>query len=47
MKDNWPIWIGFLTSDDKFVDRKEAGKIAFESGQIKVPNDCLFSEDLY
>jgi hypothetical protein len=38
---------GFLTSDDKFVDRKEAGKIAFEFGQINAPDDCLFSEDLY
>ena len=38
---------GFLTSKDRFVDRKEAGKIAFECGQIKEETDCLFSEDLY
>lgn len=38
---------GFITSDSKFVDRKEAGQIAFEAGQIKEPTDCLMSEDLY
>lgn len=38
---------GFLTSDDRFLDRKEAGKLAFEIGQIKKFTDCLFSEDLY
>ena len=38
---------GFLTSKGRFVDRKEAGKIAFERGQIKKETDCLFSEDLY
>ena len=38
---------GFLTSKDRFVDRKEAGKIAFEQGQIPELTDCLFSEDLY
>jgi hypothetical protein len=38
---------GFLTSYDRFVNREEAGKIAFEIGQIKEETDCLFSEDLY
>jgi hypothetical protein len=38
---------GFLTSKDRFVDRKEGGKIAFEAGQIKEETDCMFSEDLY
>jgi hypothetical protein len=38
---------GFLTSKDRFVDRKEGGRIAFEAGQIKKITDCLFSEDLY
>lgn len=38
---------GFLTSKDRFVDRKEAGAIAFAQGQTKKLEDCLFSEDLY
>lgn len=38
---------GFLTSKDRFIDRKEAGQLAFEAKQISEPNDCLFSEDLY
>lgn len=38
---------GFITSTYKFLDRKESGKLAFESGQIKKETDCLFSEDLY
>jgi hypothetical protein len=38
---------GFLTSDDRFVDRKEAGHIAFNAGQTKTLTDTLFSEDLY
>lgn len=38
---------GFLTSDDIFVDRKEAGLIAFNAGQIKEITNCLLSEDLY
>lgn len=38
---------GFITNLDRFVDRKEAGQIAFESGQIKKKTSCLFSEDLY
>jgi len=38
---------GFLTSNDIFVDRKEAGQIAFDAGQIPELTNCLFSEDLY
>lgn len=38
---------GFLTSNDIFVDRKEAGQIAFDALQIPKLTNCLFSEDLY
>jgi len=38
---------GFITNLDRFVDRKEAGDIAFKAKQIKKPTDCLMSEDLY
>ena len=38
---------GFITSDDRFVNRKEAAKIAYEAGQIKDEAKCLVSEDLY
>lgn len=38
---------GFLTSDGNFVNRKEAGKIAYEAGQIKKLTELLYSEDLY
>jgi len=41
---------GFVTDDGKFVSRKEAAKIALESGQIKklkFNQKSLFSEDLY
>jgi len=38
---------GFLTSDNRFVDRIEAALIAFESGQTKEKKAFLFSEDLY
>ena len=46
--DNYPKEIeqGFLTSLDRFVDRREAGEIAFKANQSKETN-CLFSEDLY
>lgn len=37
---------GFVTFENRFVDRKEGGKIAFEAGQIKKPTDFLFSEDI-
>lgn len=38
---------GFLTSKDRFLDRKEAGQLAYEQKQIDRPTDCLFSEDIY
>ncbi len=38
---------GFLTSKNRFVKRREAGEIAFLSGQITKETECLFSEDLY
>ena len=45
---------GFLTNKNRFVDRKEAYKIAFEANQIQGPNKGhsensigLTSEDLY
>jgi len=38
---------GFITSTGRFVDRKEAAVIAYNSGQIKEQVKWLFSEDLY
>ena len=38
---------GFLTNENIFVDRKEAGRIAFEAGQTDVLISELYSEDLY
>jgi hypothetical protein len=38
---------GFLTSDNRFVDREEGAVIAFNAGQIKEQKKRLFSEDLY
>lgn len=41
---------GFLTNKNRFVDRKEAAKIALQTGQIdKLTNssEILYSEDLY
>ena len=38
---------GFITSDDMFVNRKEAAKIAFAAGQTKKLKSLLFSDDLY
>lgn len=38
---------GYITSDDRFVDRKEGGEIAFSVGQTSSLKDCLFTEDLY
>lgn len=37
---------GFITSDNYFVDRKQAAKIAFEAGQTPVLEDVLYSETL-
>jgi len=38
---------GFLTNHDRFVNRKEAAKIAFEIKQIEKETTELHSEDLY
>lgn len=38
---------GFVTSDNEFVDRYEAAKIAFAAGQIMYEVKKLISEDLY
>jgi hypothetical protein len=43
---------GFITSKDRFVDRKEAYKIAVQSGQVHSNSlqpelKELYSEDLY
>ena len=38
---------GFLTNTNRFVDRIEAGKIAFKAGQTDKENKFLYSEDLY
>lgn len=38
---------GFLMSNGKFVNREEAGDIAFKAHQIKKITKCLMSEDLW
>lgn len=41
---------GFLTSENRFVDRKEGAKIALSCGQIdklQYSSESLYSEDLY
>ena len=38
---------GFLTSWGRFVDRNEAGRIAFIADQVSQPDMFLCSEDLY
>lgn len=38
---------GFLTSKNRFVDRKEAAEIAFKIKQITFETKGLFSEDLW
>ncbi len=38
---------GFLTSENRYLNRKEAAKLAFEVGQIKEETEVLYSEDLY
>lgn len=38
---------GFMTSKDRWVDRNEAGEIAFKAGQTTTLRTPLFSEDLY
>jgi hypothetical protein len=38
---------GFLTNFNRFVDRKEAGEIAFKAGQTDELIEKLHSEDLW
>lgn len=38
---------GFLTSQNRFVDREEAAQIAFISEQIPTQKYTLYSEDLW
>jgi len=38
---------GFLTNKNRFVDREEGGKIAFDAGQTEDLRTTLYSEDLY
>jgi len=38
---------GFLTSHNRFVDRKEGGEIAFAAKQTEELKTFLFSEDIY
>ena len=39
---------GFITNRERFLSRQEAGKFAYESGQVKIDvGDFLTSEDLY
>lgn len=38
---------GFITNTNRFVDRYEGRKIAFNAGQTKDNEGQLFSEDLY
>ncbi len=38
---------GFMTSTNRWVDRKTAAEIAFAAGQIKKKTPILFSEDIY
>lgn len=38
---------GFITNKDRFVNREEAGRIAFSAGQTDKLREMLFSEDLY
>lgn len=41
--------MGFITSKNRFVDRREAYLIAVNAGQVKAKagKDSLYSEDLY
>jgi hypothetical protein len=38
---------GFLTTHGRFVDRKEAARIAYNTGQIHFQISSLTSEDIY
>ena len=53
LKEKSTVTQGFLTSEDRFVDRKVARKIAYKAGQVSVLTDAdgrvkrLLSEDIY
>lgn len=38
---------GFLTNKNRFLDRKEAFKLASSYMNVEGRNGCLYSEDLY
>jgi len=38
---------GFLTNKNRFVDREEGGRIAFDAGQTSELKKTLYSEDIY
>ena len=38
---------GFITDSGVFMNREDAAVLAYFYGQIKVPKDKLYSEDLY
>ncbi len=38
---------GFLSSEYEFLDRKEAAKVAYNSGQLQEKKGELYSEDIY
>lgn len=42
-----PYVQGFLTNDNRFVDREEGAEIAFKAGQTQKMVKTLYSEDLY
>lgn len=42
-----PYIQGFLTSKNRFVDRKEGAIIALEAGQIEKKLKTLYSENIY
>ena len=45
----WKQTQGFLTSENRFVDRIEGGKIAAKAGQVSEDKAgfTIYSEDLY
>jgi len=38
---------GFITSKNRFVDRREGAQIAYEAGQTDEIKKKLYSEDIY
>lgn len=46
-KDVYKSVQGFMTNTDRFVNREEAAKIAYNAKQISEERDMLFSEHLY